>query len=69
VHPIVGARRLDQLIDNLGAVDLRLPEEAVRRLSEASAIELGFPSDFIASMGQFVYGPVGSQVDMVGSRP
>ncbi|MGC9670564.1 aldo/keto reductase [Planosporangium sp. 12N6] len=68
LHPIVGARRLEQLTDNLGAVDLTLPEEAVRRLDEASAIELGFPSDFIASMRQFTYGPVGARVDLPG-RP
>ena len=65
VHVVVGARRLEQLVDNLGCVDLRLPEDAIRRLDEASAIELGFPSDFIASMGEFVYGPVGERVDFV----
>jgi len=68
LHPIVGARRLEQLTDNLAAVDLRLPDEAVRRLDEVSAIELGFPSDFIKSMGRFVYGTVGSRVDFVNRR-
>ncbi|MFD1932373.1 MULTISPECIES: aldo/keto reductase [Nonomuraea] len=48
VHPIVGARDLKQLTDNLGAVDVVLPEEAVRRLESASTFELGFPGDFIA---------------------
>jgi aryl-alcohol dehydrogenase-like predicted oxidoreductase len=63
LHVVLGARRLEQLEDNLGAADLQLPEEAIRRLDDASAIELGFPSDFIASMGEFVYGPVGERVD------
>lgn len=64
LHPVVGARRIEQLTDNLGAVDVRLPEEAVQRLNAASAIELGFPRDFIESMGTFVYGQVGRQVDL-----
>jgi aryl-alcohol dehydrogenase-like predicted oxidoreductase len=69
LHPIVGARRLEQLTDNLAATDLRLPEQAVRRLDEASAIELGFPMEFIASTQGFVYGSVGHQVDVrAGSR-
>ena len=63
LHVVLGARRLDQLTDNLGAIDLRLSEDAIRRLDEASAIELGFPSDFIASIGEVIYGPVGERVD------
>jgi aryl-alcohol dehydrogenase-like predicted oxidoreductase len=56
VHPIVGARRMDQLTDNLAAADLTLPAEEVRSLDEISAIEVGFPHDFIASTREFVYG-------------
>ena len=63
LHVVLGARRLDQLTDNLGAINLRLSEDAIRRLDEASAIELGFPSDFIASIGEVIYGPVGERVD------
>jgi len=63
-HPIVGARRIEQLQDNLAAAELRLPDDARRRLDAVSAIELGFPSDFIASMQQFVYGAVGERVDL-----
>ncbi|GIH82565.1 aldo/keto reductase [Planobispora rosea] len=48
VHPIVGARDVEQLRDNLGAIDVVLPEEAVRRLEAAAEFELGFPGDFIA---------------------
>jgi aryl-alcohol dehydrogenase-like predicted oxidoreductase len=62
VHPILGARRLDQLTDTLAAADLRLPEDALARLDKASEIALGFPHDFIASTGSFVYGPVGESV-------
>jgi aryl-alcohol dehydrogenase-like predicted oxidoreductase len=45
--PIIGARTLDQLEDNLGALDLALPEAALAELEAASAIELGFPHDFL----------------------
>ncbi|WP_341770245.1 aldo/keto reductase [Actinomadura darangshiensis] len=62
VHPIVGARRLEQLSDNLAATDVALPDEALRRLDEAGAIELGFPHDFIASTRNFVYGSVADRV-------
>ncbi len=44
--PIVGATKLSQLEDNLKAVDVTLPAEAIERLNKASAIELGFPHDF-----------------------
>jgi aryl-alcohol dehydrogenase-like predicted oxidoreductase len=49
--PIVGATRLEQLRENLGMVGLVLPEEAVRRLDEASAIDLGFPGKFFREEG------------------
>ncbi|GGL37264.1 aldo/keto reductase [Planomonospora parontospora] len=47
VHPIVGARDLAQLADDLGAADVVLPGEAVRRLEAAAEFEVGFPGDFI----------------------
>jgi aryl-alcohol dehydrogenase-like predicted oxidoreductase len=46
--PIIGARTSAQLEDNLGALALELPEEQRTRLEEASAVELGFPHDFLA---------------------
>lgn len=45
--PIVGARTPEQLDDNLGAAGWRLDPEHERRLDEASAIEPGYPHDFI----------------------
>lgn len=41
--PILGARRIEQLEDNLGATGWELSEEQVRRLSKASAIEEVYP--------------------------
>ena len=46
--PIVGARTLAQLEDNLGALDVRFTEGQLATLAEASAIELGFPHDMLA---------------------
>lgn len=63
VHPILGARKPEQLADNLAAVDVRLPAEAVSRLEEATAFEAGFPTDFITQTRNFVYGPAGQLVD------
>ena len=63
VHPIVGARRLDQLVDNLAAADVTLPAEAVVRLDEVSGFTVGFPTDFIAETGPWVLGDVSSLVD------
>ncbi|GAA3784706.1 aldo/keto reductase [Streptomyces coacervatus] len=64
IHPILGARNPAQLSDNLAAIDVELPEDSVARLDKASAIELGFPMDFILdTTGDFVYGPSGRQTD------
>jgi aryl-alcohol dehydrogenase-like predicted oxidoreductase len=46
--PIIGARTPAQLADNLGALEVRIPDDALASLEEASAIQLGFPHDFLA---------------------
>jgi len=50
VIPIVGARRADQLEESLGYLELELSDDQLSRLDAASAIELGFPHDFLALM-------------------
>ncbi|MEM9324062.1 MAG: aldo/keto reductase [Bacteroidota bacterium] len=49
--PIVGARKLDQVVDSMKAAEVSIPEEAMTRLNDASAIELGFPHDFLKQDG------------------
>ncbi|MHC5005578.1 MAG: aldo/keto reductase, partial [Planctomycetota bacterium] len=44
---IIGARRVDQLLDNLGALDVALADDHVRRLNERSTVELPFPCEFL----------------------
>ena len=46
VIPIVGARRVAQLQDNLASLELELTREQISVLDKASAIEMGFPHDF-----------------------
>jgi aryl-alcohol dehydrogenase-like predicted oxidoreductase len=44
---IFGARTVAQLEDNLKAAELKLDDAQLKRLDEASALELGYPYDFI----------------------
>jgi aryl-alcohol dehydrogenase-like predicted oxidoreductase len=43
VIPIIGARKLPQLQDNLASLELSLAADQLKILDEASRIELGFP--------------------------
>ena len=56
VHPIVGARRLDQLLDNLGSLEVELTADAVKLLESAADFETGFPLDFISETSGWVFG-------------
>lgn len=51
IIPILGATKLGQLRDNLAALDFTLEPETLRRLDEVSAIDLGFPHEFLTSEG------------------
>jgi len=58
VIPIVGARKLSQLKDNLASADVSFSAKQLKTLDEASRIELGFPHEFYTRdmvLG-FVYG-------------
>jgi aryl-alcohol dehydrogenase-like predicted oxidoreductase len=56
VLPILGARRVEQLRENLGALDVRLSAEDCARLEAATEFRPGFPSDFIAETSPWVFG-------------
>jgi len=47
VIPILGARKLSQLEDSMGCINFNIPDMYMKRLDEVSAIELGFPHDFL----------------------
>lgn len=53
---ILGARTRAQLDDNLGVLDVTLTDEHLRRLTEVSEVELGFPHDFLAGRASSLAG-------------
>lgn len=62
VHPVVGARRLEQLLDDLGAAELTLPAEVLTRLEAATDFRPGFPAEFLDDTSAWVYGAAGQRV-------
>lgn len=58
VIPIIGARRIAQLQDNLASLELTLTPGQLLTLNDASAIEMGFPHDFFENelVKTFAYG-------------
>ncbi len=50
---IIGARRLDQLKDNVAALDIQLSPAHIQALREASKPKLNFPFDFLANASSF----------------
>ncbi|PRP90610.1 General stress protein 69 [Enhygromyxa salina] len=63
--PIVGARKLEQIEDSLGAATVELGAEQLARLAEASKVRLGFPHDFLRAdaVRDLVRGEVRTQID------
>ncbi|PJC57434.1 MAG: aldo/keto reductase, partial [Ignavibacteria bacterium CG_4_9_14_0_2_um_filter_37_13] len=49
IIPIVGARKVEQIKDNLNCLNFDLTGEQMIRLNEISKIDLGFPHDFLTS--------------------
>lgn len=47
VTPIIGARKIEQLKDNLSSLDLNLTADQRERLATVSSIQMGFPHDFL----------------------
>jgi len=60
---IVGAKRLDQLSDNLGAVEIRLLPEDIERLDTASALAPEYPGWMIERQASYRQG------GLAGERP
>ena len=49
IIPIIGARKVSQIKDNLDCLNVELTSEKLQRLNQVSQIELGFPHDFLGS--------------------
>lgn len=61
--PILGARTVAQLQDNLACLEWELSAEQLQRLDEVSAIEMGFPHGFL-DKNPYIYGATFDQIDM-----
>jgi aryl-alcohol dehydrogenase-like predicted oxidoreductase len=47
--PVIGARTPEQLVGNLGALEVDFTADQLARLDKVSAIDLGYPHDMLAS--------------------
>ncbi len=64
VIPIIGAKDLLQINDNLACMEFVLSDDHIQRLNEVSKIELGFPHDFLSSdaIRNIIYGGTYSSI-------
>lgn len=60
--PILGARSLVYLEDNLACLEWKLSEDQLERLDKASRIELGFPDNFLEG-NQYIFGDTFDKID------
>jgi aryl-alcohol dehydrogenase-like predicted oxidoreductase len=65
IIPILGARKLTQLHDNIASLELQLSRDQIEALDEASYIEPGFPYSMYAKdlVSNFRYGGLRNQID------
>jgi aryl-alcohol dehydrogenase-like predicted oxidoreductase len=65
VIPIIGARKISHLKDNLKCLEVDLSTENIEQLDEVSRIELGFPHDYFKTdmSKNFVYNGTFNQID------
>lgn len=63
--PIIGSRKPEQLTDNLESINVRLTDEQVATLDNASAVPLPFPQSFVNDerVNQIVYGGTRNLID------
>jgi aryl-alcohol dehydrogenase-like predicted oxidoreductase len=63
--PIVGARKLEQITDTLGASAITLSPAQLAKLDAPSQVSLGFPHDFLASdsVRELVHGAMRARID------
>jgi aryl-alcohol dehydrogenase-like predicted oxidoreductase len=71
IVPIVGARKVSQIEDVLGSVEVQLTDDHLTKLDELSGIELGFPHDFLATpiVRGLVYGDTHERTDLPAGVP
>ena len=64
IIPIIGAKNLVQINDNLACMEFVLSDPQIQRLNEVSKIELGFPHDFLSTdaIRNIIYGGTYSSI-------
>jgi aryl-alcohol dehydrogenase-like predicted oxidoreductase len=62
IIPILGARKLSQLQDNLACLNWSLSQDHLDHLDTVSAIDLGFPQTFITA-NPYIYGDTFDLID------
>jgi aryl-alcohol dehydrogenase-like predicted oxidoreductase len=68
IIPILGARTLAQIQDNLACLEWQLTPEQHQRLSEASKITLDFPLAWLVGAREYIYGKTFDQIDPHNER-
>jgi aryl-alcohol dehydrogenase-like predicted oxidoreductase len=63
IVPIVGAKTVTQLRDNLGCLDFTLGPDQLATLDAASKIDLGFPHDFLVQARSYIFGKTFPLID------
>jgi aryl-alcohol dehydrogenase-like predicted oxidoreductase len=65
IVPIIAARRLEQIVDNLNSADVTLSDDHLARLHKVSAVAKTFPHNFLATeqARRIVHGSTGSLID------
>lgn len=65
IIPIIGARKPEQLIENLSALNFQLSAQHIQKLVEVSNFELTFPHAFLKNqkIKELIYGATDSQID------
>ena len=65
VIPIIGARTVEQIKDNLGSIHIQLTPDHLSKLDEASKVDLGFPMKFLSTdrFRQIVSGGTWAAID------
>jgi aryl-alcohol dehydrogenase-like predicted oxidoreductase len=66
---IIGARTLDQLDQNLGALEVTLTAPQLAKLDELSKPALPFPVNFLARAGSFMHGGITVNADSAPPSP
>ena len=49
VFPIIGGRKVENLVENLEALNISLTDEHIKELESVIPFDVGFPQDFIVS--------------------